>query len=106
VHEADPALRALHELSVFLARENPKQWMAKAMSAWLRCASIGTGTSRRELDSIRSRLLGSLADLRRASEDGARPDEERTVAGAAARKLEDADAMLAARREGVSRHGQ
>jgi hypothetical protein len=106
VHEADAALRALHELSVSIVTENPKQWLSKSMSAWMRCAAIGTGTSRRELDSIRSRLLGCLADLRRASEDGATPDEERTVAGAAARKLEDADAMLAARREGVSRHGQ
>jgi hypothetical protein len=94
VHQADAALRAAHELSVSMVAENPAVWLTSALTAWTRCTALGSGTSRRELESIRGRLLRASVALRRAAREDHRPEGERVMATAAARRVEAAAALV------------
>ena len=98
VHQADAALRACHELAVVLVTENSGVWLGAATTAWSRCAALGRGTSRRELDSLRVRLLRLAMSLRGAAGDDL-PEGGRAVAAAAARKVEAAAMLVRVRIE-------
>ncbi len=100
VHQADAALRACHELAVVLVTENPTGWLAAATACWSRCSVLGRGTSRRELESLRRRLLLSAFGLRKAACLPERTDGERAFAAAAARKVEASAALVGHRIRG------
>jgi hypothetical protein len=100
VHQADAALRSLHALSVAMVTENPVHWLTAALTAWNRCAALGRGTSRRELQSIRGRLVRAGTVLRRAALERDRSECERIIATAAARRVEAAAALVRTRLEG------